>query len=264
MKDKYYIKNLTKENIEDYYTVIENSDDDWIFHNLDLCEIYAYRKKAENKTIIIYDKENKPIGALPIFKYRLKTNRFIKRTILESFDQSGPAIIRTLSESSRKKVLRFIEKKSIELSYKEKIDNIIISSANLSHRNIESNLSFTNPLHEFRHFNNIPTAYYYMNFSKSESSLFENLETRTKTVIRNFKKKSLDSYRIRRADNFDLEGLWQLYCQTRERTKLPYHPKEELKFYLNHKHCNFYIASYEGKPVCAIKSRIKKIVKKFL
>ena len=115
-----------------------------------------------------------------------------------------------------------------------------------------------NPLSDLRSLNSMETAYYYMDLSKSEDELRSGLEVRCRNAINKFERQYLDIFVIRKASIDDLDDIWGLYCKTMDRTQLPFHPKEELEFYLKYKYCNFYLALYKSEdkdelvPACTI------------
>lgn len=249
---KYVIRKYNESLKDDWYNVINNSDGCWIFHDKEICEVYAKRFKAIDESFLVYNKAEKPVAIIPLYSYRIrKCGKF-----LCSFDMSGPAFVNSVGNTKQfREIIRVVDAELSRMFKQERADSMKIAFPNLA-RSAWVGEKIINPLSELRSLNTIVVAYYYMDLSKSEDELRAGLEVRCRNAINRFERNYLDKFEFRRADVNDIDLIWKLYCKTMERTQLPFHPKEELEFYLKYKYCNFYLALYKSDgnlvPTCAI------------
>lgn len=243
---------LSEETLTDWNRVVDKSSEVWVFHNLKLSDILAKRKNAVKKSFLIYN-NNQPVAICPLYFYSDDWVRYLFRNqrTLEAFYLSGPAIIDSLNEKKRREILYFIGTEIEGLMQEMKVDKCTIYSSPLSRRYLEMNFAFVNPLHEMRRgWRNMLVPYLYLNLSLSEQELLRKMETRTRSILTN--PKDENGITMRPTIPSDLEAVWKLYAETHKRTNLPFFPKDDLEFFFNYEHSNFYIAEIKGQPVSVI------------
>ena len=91
-EDKYFSKQYSEKTKDDYIHVVKNSDDVWIFHDMEILDSYVDKKKAMNCSVIVYNKSNIPVCIIPLMVYKRNIILFFSINILKS-PGSGPAII---------------------------------------------------------------------------------------------------------------------------------------------------------------------------
>ena len=130
LQSKYYVKKYNEMLKDDWYQVINKSDSCWMFHDRDLCEVYAKRYRASDESFLIYDKANNPVAIVPLFSY--KTSRFFGKT-MSSFDMSGPAFINNIGNAKHiRELIRVIDEELSRLYKENKIDIMKVAFPNLT------------------------------------------------------------------------------------------------------------------------------------
>jgi hypothetical protein len=251
---KYIIKIYSADLKEDWIQVLSNSDDTWMFHDLELNLKYAESDNLVNHSFLLYDSSNlKPVALVPLFSHRQNFQKFyrIDKVQADSNYASGPAIIKSLNEKIRREIIQLIGARIEEICVTNSVDICTLGSGNLSKRALSNQFGFTNPWHEFRKsWENKTTVYYYLDLSLPVEKLKSQLEIRTRTVINKFEKET--PFVIKEAGPDNYSDLYALYLKTRERTNQPLHSPERLNWFFNYKHACQFIAYTENQPACAI------------
>ena len=253
--DKYYWKPYSELAEKDWLSVIDNSPDAWVFHNMEACDFIARPSNAENRSFIVYNSNsNEPVAICPLHVYLVKYDRIYRKNKkkAESFGGSGPALSDKLGDNERREVIRFIGEVLIDFVRKEKIDSCTVSAANLSQFCLARENGYTNPLHELRNnWRNRCVAYYYLDLRKSEDQLKQNLETRARSIIQKFEK--TDNLIIRKADINDVKLIYDLFVETSNRTGLTLQQKDRIEWFVQFSKADHYIAFIDSVPACVIR-----------
>src|SRR5438045_2656261 len=85
--------------------VARQSHETWMFHDMDLCEVYAKRLGALNESIILFDRDERPVALCPLFFMSSRSYGLPYRR-LESFDVGGPAVIDEFSDKKRRELFQ--------------------------------------------------------------------------------------------------------------------------------------------------------------
>jgi hypothetical protein len=253
--DKYYYKFYSQDILDDWKQVLQTSSDSWMFHDIDLCLFFEKSRQSVNKSLVIYNSNaNQPVAVCPLFLHKQHQTAFYRpdKILLESFQDSGPAIIDKLSGKKRREVIRYIGDIIITIMKKEQINRCRIASASLSEFCLDPSNSFTNPWHEMRNsWQNEPVPCYYIDLQKDEEYLKNNLETRARTIIHKFEKNGECS--VQKAAIQDLDIIYDLFLETSRRSGLPSHQKDNFEWFLNNNYYQHYIAFINKKPACVIR-----------
>jgi hypothetical protein len=248
---KFYTVALSDQNIEDWNKVAKNSDEVWVFHDLELSAILAKRRNAERKSFILYNNSNQPVAILPLYFYTDFWETYLLRNKrrLESYF-TGPAIINGLNEKTRREILFFIGRELENICEELNADKCIVYSCALSKRHLETHFAYVNPLHEMRGgWANSTIAYLYLNLTPDEGELLKNMETRTRSILNKIEKEQ--KIKVRLATPADLEAARKLYIDAHKRTHFPFYP-EDFEWFFNNKNSYNYIAEINNEPASVV------------
>lgn len=253
MNPDYYIKKYAPDTMKDWNIIYNSSDEIGVYYDARLSEIYAKRRKAQNESFIVYFPDKTPAAICSLYFYVYDWRKFYRRNerTVESFFLSGPALANGLGEKKRRDIIYYIGMEIEKIILRLKADKCTVSTDPLCKRYIEINYSYTNPLHEFRgKWENIPIPYYYFDLTVTEEELLKNMEVRARSILKKAAEEKLFDVKI--VQNSDMDNIWRLFIDTQKRVNMPYHPREELEWFLNYEYSTFYLATINNKPACAI------------
>lgn len=245
----YYFKLFTPDLADDWNNVAENSDEVWLFHELEVFTFFGNSTNAENISIIMYDKDSLPVAICPLFKTKVKHKFNIQTVKIESLNMSGPALINKFGDKKRREILLAFALEFKKLIKLHTCNFFLTASANLAKRNIDA---YVNPLLDIQGFSDRPRAYYYLDLRQSETELLSKMETRTRTILK--KLDATNEFEIVCGTTAHIDDILFIAQQTKERfgETFDLNNKTLFNFLLQSKYFKTFIAYINNKPACCI------------
>jgi len=196
--------------------VAQNSDDAWLFHLYDWLPLTEQHWNLESKSFLL-EYEGKVIGIFP-----LQLNRKSKSLKSTYMGLGGAALLNGLQEGVRKKALKAMYEQVYLIASECQSPFIEILLNPLSESALNDRWQI-NPLVSY-FYEDTSSHTWMLDLSISEDEILNNYSDDTRRMIR---KASLKNYKIEQLTKIsEIDNIYEIHCENRERTKVPVHPKD--------------------------------------